>query len=122
MSNTEPLADSVRNWVHFDNLCTMLTKQLISARNMKKKFDEQIISLIGGIKRIKIHGAVLEMTTRRNSIPLNWTILEESLHKYYEKNKKTDETDDIINFLQDNRGTKVTTFMKKIVDEVPKTA
>jgi hypothetical protein len=84
---------------------------------MKKKFDEQIISLIGGIKRIKIHGAVLEMTTRRNSIPLNWTILEESLHKYYEKNKKHDETDEIIAFLQDNRETKTTTFLKKTSEE-----
>jgi hypothetical protein len=122
MSNTEPLADAVRNWVHFDNLCSMLAKQLVSARNMKKNFEERVLELIGGTKRIKIHGAVLEMATRRNSVSLNWTTLEESLHKYYEKNKKTDETDDIINFLQDNRGTKVTTFMKKIVDEVPKTA
>lgn len=122
MSNTEPLADAVRNWVHFDNLCAMLGKQLVAARNMKKNFEERVLGLIGGTKRIKIHGAVLEMATRRNSVSLNWTTLEESLHKYYEKNNKTDETEDIINFLQDNRGTKVTTFMKKIIDEVPKTA
>jgi hypothetical protein len=118
MSNTEPLADAVRNWVHFDNLYAMLSKQASAALNMKRTFEERVLSLIGGTKRIKINSAILEPATRRNSIPLNWTVLEESLHKYYEKNKKTDETEEIINFIQTARGTKTTTYIKKIPDTV----
>lgn len=112
MSNQD-LVDAVRNWVHFDNLSAMLTRQVMNARNMRASFEEKILGLLGNTKRLRIQGATLEPATRKNSAGLNWTNLEESLHKYYETNKKTDETDLILTFLKDNRGTKVTTFLKK---------
>jgi hypothetical protein len=112
MSNQD-LVDAVRNWVHFDNLSAMLTRQVMHARNMRASFEEKILGLLGNTKRLRIQGATLEPATRKNSAGLNWTNLEESLHKYYEINKKTDETDTILTFLKDNRGTKVTTFLKK---------
>ena len=109
----EALADAVRNWVHFDNVCGMLSRQMTTARNMRNNFEERILSQLGGTKRLKIQGAVLEPATRKNSVSLNWGSLEESLHKYYTTNKKADETDAILKFMRENRETKTTTYLKK---------
>lgn len=119
MSNQE-LIDAVQNWVHFDNLNIMLAKQVVTARNMKNTFEEKILNLLGNIKRLRIQGAILEPATRKNSLGLNWTVLEESLHKYYESTKKKDETEAIIAFLKENRGSKTSTYLKKTSTDTPK--
>jgi len=119
MSNQE-LIDAVRNWVHFDNLNNNLAKQVITARNMKNTFEEKVLNLLGGVKRLRIQGAILEPATRKNCVGLNWTVLEESLHKYYANSKKPDETEAILTFLKENRGTKTTAYLKKTPLENPK--
>lgn len=112
MSN-QPLADAVHNWIHFDNLCTNLTKQMTTARNLRNNYEQQVLSLIGKTKRLRIKGAYLEPATKNNSVTLNWTTLEETLHKYYADSKKPDETESLLKFLRDNRGQKSTVFLKK---------
>ena len=119
MSN-QTLADAVRNWVHFDNLCSNLSKQMTTARNLRNKFEEQVLSLLGNTKRLRIQGAVIEPATRNNSVTLNWTTLEETLHKYYSDSKKPDESAALLKYLKDNRGQKSTVFLKRTaVDETP---
>jgi hypothetical protein len=112
MSNNE-LVDAVRNWVHFDNLNAMFSRQIQTARNMRNTFEEKILALLGKTKRLRIQGAMLEPVTKKNNMPLNWTTLEESLHKYYESTQKKDETDAILAFMKENRGSKMVTFLKK---------
>lgn len=109
------LVDAVRNWVHFDNLNAMFSRQVQTARNMRNTFEEKILNLIGNTKRLRIQGAILEPVTKKNNMPLNWTTLEEALHKYYANKKQAghDETDEILNFMKENRGSKMTTFLKK---------
>jgi hypothetical protein len=114
MSN-QPLVDAVKNWVHFDNLCTNLSKQMTTARNLKNRFEEQILQQLGKVKRLRINGAYLEPTTKNISAPLNWAGLEETLHKYFSENQKTDETDAIIKFLKNNRNQKSSVFLKKML-------
>jgi hypothetical protein len=112
MSNNE-LVDAVRNWVHFDNLNAMFSRQIQTARNMRNTFEEKILALLGKTKRLRIQGAMLEPVTKKNNMPLNWTTLEEALHKYYESSQKKDETDAILAFMKENRGSKMVTFLKK---------
>lgn len=112
MSNNE-LVDAVRNWVHFDNLNAMFSRQIQTARNMRNTFEEKILALLGKTKRLRIQGAMLEPVTKKNNMPLNWTTLEESLHKYYESTQKKDETEAILAFMKENRGSKMVTFLKK---------
>jgi hypothetical protein len=112
MSNNE-LIDAVRNWVHFDNLNAMFSRQIQTARNMRNTFEEKILALLGKTKRLRIQGAMLEPVTKKNNMPLNWTTLEESLHKYYESTQKKDETEAILAFMKENRGSKMVTFLKK---------
>jgi len=113
MSN-QPLVDAVRNWVHFDNLCTNLSKQMTTARNLRNRFEEQILSLLGNTKRLRIGGAYLEPCTKNSCTALNWTTLEDQLHKYYAETKKPDETQAILKYMKDNRGHKSSTFLKKL--------
>ena len=84
------LVDSVRNWVHFDNLCIMLSRQIATARNMRATFEDRVLSLLGSTKRLRIKGALLEPAVKKTNINLNWTTLEESLHKYFDSVKKPD--------------------------------
>ena len=119
MSN-QNLVDAVRNWVHFDNLCLMLNKQMTTARNMKASFEEKVLSMMAGTKRLRIQGAILEPASKKSVTTLSWSGLEEALHKYYTTNKKPDETDAILGFLRDNRGTKSVVYLKKIpLTEMP---
>ena len=111
--SSQELIDAVRNWVHFDNLNIMLARQVQTARNMKNTFEERVLSLLGKTKRLRIQGAILEPASRKNTVGLNWTVLEESLHKYYLTNKKHDDTEEILAFLKENRGSKMTTYLKK---------
>jgi len=117
MPDTDPLSDAVRNWVHFDNLYSMLLKQANSALSMKKTFEERVLSLMGNTKRININSGVLEPAIRKNNISLNMDKLEESLHKYFDINKKTDETAKIVAFIQQSQDTKTTRFIQKITDK-----
>jgi len=112
MSNQE-LTEAVRNWVHFDNLCANLSKQMTTARNLRNKYEDSVLKLVGNTKRIRIQGSFLEPSTKNNSVTLNWKTLEETLHKYYTENNKADETDDLLKFLKDNRGQKTTVFLKR---------
>jgi len=117
----QDLIDAVRNWVHFDNLNLNLAKQIVTARNMKNTFEEKVLKLLGKTKRLRIQGALLEPATRTNSMPLNWGLLEDSLKKYYEHENKPDETEKIIAFLKENRGSKTVTHIKKTITlETPK--
>ena len=56
---------------------------------------------------------MLEPATRKNSVSLNWGSLEESLHKYYSAQKRTDETDAVLKFIKENREIKTSTYLKK---------
>jgi len=116
MSN-QPLVDAVKNWVHFDNLCINLSKQMTTARNLKNRFEEQILSQLGRVKRLRIKDAYLEPVTKNISVPLNWTGLEEGLHRYYAEKKRPDETNEIIEYLKNNRNQKTTVVLKKMLLE-----
>lgn len=123
MSNPT-LVDSVRNWVHFDNLCIMLSRQIATARNMRATFEDRVLSLLGSTKRLRIKGALLEPAVKKTNINLNWTTLEESLHKYFDSVKKPDQTEEILNFMRENRGTKSSSYLKKtpLIDDVENVA
>ena len=114
MSNSnEPLIDAVRNWVHFDNLCIMLSKQINTARNLRNSFETKVLSLLDNIKRLRIKGAILEPSVRKTSVTLSLTNLEESLHKYFTSKKKPDETAAIMEYLREHRGVKSAPYLKK---------
>lgn len=111
------LVDSVRHWVHFDNLAESLTKQVTNARTMRSNFEDRILKLLesSGMPNavLQITGATLQRATRTKSADLSWTYLETNLHDYYKTKGKPDETAAILEFLQSHRGVKATDYLKK---------
>jgi hypothetical protein len=87
---------------------------------MRANFEEKVLTLMGGTKRLRIQGAILEPANRKSASSLSWTGLEEILHKYYATHNKTDETEAILTFLRENRGSKSVIYLKKTpLTEVP---
>jgi len=111
------LIESVRHFVHFDNLAETLTKQVASARSMRSKFEEKVIKLLEttGMRNatLQINGATLQCVTKSKPGDLSWSYIEEQLHMYYKTKGKPDETKEIIEFLQNHRGIKTHEYLKK---------
>ena len=111
------LADFVRHWVHFDNLAESLQKQVSNARQMRTDFEEKILKLLqsSGMQNtiLQISGANLQRTTKVKTTDISWGFLEEHLHMYFQTNGKPDDTQQIIDFLQNHRNGKTVEFLKK---------
>jgi hypothetical protein len=123
MQNTQELANLVRNWVHFDNLATSLSKQATNARKLRDDFETNIITMLQSNQMenatIQIHGGKLVIQNEKHSQPLTFTRLEDQLHKYFlEKRVQNlsapDETTDILKFLRKHREVEVSKKLKKV--------
>lgn len=113
----EGLVYAVRHYVHFDNLAETLNKQVANVRNMRSKFENEILTMLEtqGMKNavLQISGATLQRQTRYQSTNLSWSFLEEQLHEYYKSKGKADETAGILEFIQSHRGGKAVDYLKK---------
>ena len=111
------LIESVRHWVHFDNLAESLTKQVNNARQMRSTFEEKVMKLLetSGMKNaiLQISGASLQRAARHKSTDLSWGFMEEQLHEYFKTKGKPDETAQILEFMHKRRGGKQIEYLKK---------
>ena len=116
-SPSTDLVDSVRHWVHFDNLAESLQKQVTNARTMRTTFEDKILTHLeaGPMKGavLQITGATLQKATRPKTTDLSWSFLETSLHEYYRAKGKPDETTALLEFLQSKRDTRAIPYLKK---------
>ncbi len=116
-SPSTDLVDSVRHWVHFDNLAESLQKQVTNARTMRTTFEDKILTHLeaGPMKGavLQITGATLQKATRPKTTDLSWSFLETSLHEYYRAKGKPDETKALLEFLQSKRDTRAIPYLKK---------
>jgi hypothetical protein len=113
----EDLVYAVRHYVHFDNLAETLNKQVTNVRNMRAKFENDIMTMLEtqGMKNavLQISGATLQRQTRHQSTNLSWSFLEEQLHEYYKSKGKPDDTAGILDFIQKHRGGRSVDYLKK---------
>lgn len=111
------LVESVRKWVHFDNLTESLYKQAHNARTLRAQHEAQVIRLleVSGMKnaQLQITGATLQCAQRSKPGDLTWGLLEEQLHAYFKTKGKPDETTAILEFIQSHRGNKTIDYLKK---------
>jgi hypothetical protein len=116
-SPSTDLVDSVRHWVHFDNLAESLQKQVTNARTMRTTFEDKILTHLeaGPMKGavLQITGATLQKATRPKTTDLSWSFLETSLHEYHRAKGKPDETKALLEFLQSKRDTRAIPYLKK---------
>jgi hypothetical protein len=119
----EDIANLIRNYVHYDNLVTNFQKQTQNARIVRDDFEKRTINelKVSGMENaiIQIVGGKLKVVEEKHSSPLSFKSLEESLHKYYQLNKKPDETSNIIKFIKENREFETSLKLKKILQLPP---
>jgi len=121
MAANKDLVEAVRHYVHFDNLAEALNKQVTNARSMRGQYETKILANLEstGMKNavLQINGATLQCASRSQANPLSWGFLEERLHAYYASRpvRTADETNAILEFLQNTRGSKTTDYLKKTV-------
>jgi hypothetical protein len=120
--NTNTLADSVRSWVHFDNLASSLQKQATNARNVRDGYEDKILQTLITNRMedaiIQIHGGKLSIHEEKHSLPLTFGRLEDMLHSYYNERRLKDlnvpdDTPDIIKFIRKHRDVEVKKKLKK---------
>jgi len=114
---TPELIESVRHYVHFDNLAESLTKQVTNARTLRSEYETKVLTLLDttGMRNavLQINGATLQRSSKSKPTDLSWTFLEENLHAYAKAKGKPDETPAILEFIQQRRGAKTVEFLKK---------
>jgi len=85
--NTQELENNVRNWVHYDNLTTSLSKHSQNARKVRDDFEGKIMAILRESNMenatIQIQGGKLSIVEEKHTQP--WTLgrLEEALKGYF---------------------------------------
>ena len=114
---TPELIESVRHYVHFDNLAESLTKQVANARTLRSEYETKVLTLLdnSGMRNavLQINGGTLQRSSKSKPTDLSWSFLEENLQAYFKTKGKSDETATIMEFIQQRRGAKTVEFLKK---------
>jgi hypothetical protein len=117
--NKEDLSNLIRNYVHYDNLTSTLNKQTHNARIVRDDFEQRIITELRDKKMenaiIQIVGGKLKIVEEKHNTPLNYKMLEESLHNYFHTKKISDDTSNIIKFVKGSREVETSFKLKKIL-------
>jgi hypothetical protein len=117
--STSGLSEMVRSWVHFDNLAATFTRQAQQARTARSRWEVQVVDFLKQNKMtnaiIQISGGRLTLNEEKHAHPLTLQRLESLLHDYFNERPpgSTDETNDIMKFIRENRGGTIETKLKK---------
>ena len=126
--NTQELGNFVRNWVHYDNLTSSLSKQTTNARKVRDDFEERILQQlhVNNMENavIQVQGGRLLVGEERHTQPLTMARIEDGIHAYFAEQKRlgkstVDDTPAIIRFLKTHRTVEVTKRLKKQTVAVP---
>jgi hypothetical protein len=129
--NTQELGNFVRNWVHYDNLSTNLSKQTQSARKIRDTFENKILEQLQTHNMesavIQIQGGRLLVAEERHNQPLTYNRLEEGLKAFYLEKQKAagrpiqDDSAAIMRYLKSHRQVQITKSLKKqtVVADLP---
>ena len=117
--NKDDLANLIRNYVHYDNLATSLNKQVQNARIVRDDFENRIVTELREKKMenaiIQIVGGKLKIVEEKTNSPLNFKFLEDSLHKYFQAKKVSDDTVNMLKFIKAQRTSETSYKLKKIL-------
>jgi len=126
--NTQELANWVRNWVHYDNLATSLSKQTTNSRRVRDEFEGRILQQlkVNNMENavIQIQGGRLTVAEEKHNQPLTYARIEEAMHSYFAEKKKRfptaeDETPAILRHMKETRSVDITKRLKKQVAVPP---
>jgi len=119
----EDVGEIVRNWVHYDNLTSTLSRQTTTARNLRDQYEKLLFDTLKekGAQNavIQISGGRLHFQEERRVLPITYERLQEGLAGYYNSAGKPDETPHIMGYLRKHKTIETNTKLKKIGGVVP---
>ena len=116
----QKLIQSIRGWVHMENLAETLNHQATNARKLRSKHEEDAIVLIKQLglskSKIQISGASLQLAVKKEKGTLSWTFLEKEVPAWAAKSGiPAEKAAGLLVWLQEHREAKDTEYLKKIV-------
>ena len=108
IENPNDIAHLIRNWIHYDNMASSFYKQTLNARKIRSDYETKIQSNLNQNKMmnavIQINGGKLGLIEEKSPAPLSFQKIEDLLHNYFKHKKQPDITDDILEYIKQNRG------------------
>ena len=124
--NLETVGNLIRYWVHYDNNIAALNKQIRQVRELKDKYEKQIIQTLqsSALEKpvIQISGGRILVGEDKIQQALTYTMLETMLDRYYaSKPGSRVETKEILKFIRENRETQISPSLKRIMAQKSRT-
>ena len=116
----QKLIQSIRGWVHMENLAESLNHQATNARKLRAQHESDAIGLIKqlGLSKstIQISGASLQLASRKEKGTLSWSYLEKEVPAWaLRSGLPAEKAAGLLAWLQTHREAKDTEYLKKIV-------
>lgn len=114
MTSKEELVKTIKDWINIDDEIQKLQKQLKEFKLEKKELSENLLEIMkdNEIDCFDINNGKLLMHKTKTKCPLNKKALMDSLEKYFERMPNID-TNDVSNFILENREIKIKENIKR---------
>ena len=113
------LQQSVRAWVHFDNLANTFNKQAQNARSQKQIHEKEIQDILFAMNQstaiLEVNGARLQFQRKETKSKLSWSWLQEQLRAWFSSGESRGKSnEDLFRFLQGRRSTKISDTLERL--------
>jgi hypothetical protein len=113
------LQQSVRAWVHFDNLANTFNKQAQNARTQKQIHEKEVQDILFAMNQstaiLEVNGARLQFQRKETKSSLSWSWLQEQLRAWFSSSESRGKSnEDLFRFLQGRRSTKISDTLERL--------
>jgi len=113
------LQQSVRAWVHFDNLTNTFNKQAQNARAQKQIHEKEIQDILSAMNQstaiLEVNGARLQFQRKETKSNLSWSWLQEQLRAWFTSSESRGKANqELFKFLQDRRSVKISESLERL--------
>jgi len=112
------LIDSIRGWIHMDNLLENHNAQAANARTLRSKHETDAIALMKQMRldksTIQVSGASLTIQKKAAPAALSWGYLEKEIANWAtQAGVSASQSQSLVQWLHDHREVKATESLKK---------
>ena len=113
------LQQSVRAWVHFDNLANTFNKQAQNARTQKQIHEKEVQDILFAMNQstaiLEVNGARLQFQRKETKSNLSWSWLQEQLRAWFSSGESRGKSnEELFRFLQGRRSTKISDTLERL--------
>jgi hypothetical protein len=113
------IQQSVRAWVHFDNLANTFNKQAQNARTQKQIHEKEVQDILFAMNQstaiLEVNGARLQFQRKETKSNLSWSWLQEQLRAWFSSSESRGKSnEELFRFLQGRRSTKISDTLERL--------